>query len=146
MKRKTDHIKCLVHFAQVDREFHEKEIAYIQKIGKRLGLTDDLVMECIREKGMNMPELPESEVLRYILFDDILNLLTIDGVIKPEEATEAKKVAQQLGFDPAMTDQIITKLKKHIELGDQQNEISLSIKNEVYRLSNNIQDHAEYNY
>jgi hypothetical protein len=81
----------------------------------------------------------------YILFDDILNLIAIDKKIEESEENEAKIIASKLGFPTNMFDDIIVKLKRHIELGFDVNQISHTIKNSVYSLTNKIiSSHDKY--
>jgi len=78
------------------------------------------------------------------LFDDILNLIAIDKKITSEEEDEVKLIAEQLGFQPKMVDDIIVKLKRHIELGFDANQISHSLKNSIFSLTNNTLSHGKY--
>ena len=84
------------------------------------------------------PPVPESEVQRYIIIDDLLNLVAIDKKITPEEENEVKNVAEEFGFPSLMVDEIIKKLKRHIELGFDANQISHSVKNSVFSLNNKV--------
>ena len=78
------------------------------------------------------------------MFDDILNLIAIDKKITSEEEDEVKLIAEQLGFQPKMVDDIIVKLKRHIELGFDANQISHSLKNSIFSLTNNTLSHGKY--
>ncbi|NOY50251.1 MAG: hypothetical protein GXO88_06800 [Chlorobi bacterium] len=102
MNSKITHIKNLVHFAYVDKEFHEKEKEFIKKVGARLGLDESTVDNQIQQNISTTPLLPTNEILRFILLDDIFNLIVIDNVITDEEITECKKVAKEFGFEDDM--------------------------------------------
>jgi len=144
MERRKKHLQCLVYFAMADNNFAAEEKDFIRQVGKRLRLNDEEINIILDTKFVGEPQIPETEVERYILFDDIFNLIAVDKKITEEERTETRKIAQRLGFTIEIADNIIGKLNRHIELGFDNNQISHSVKNSVFSLTNNINSHGKY--
>jgi len=145
MNSKITHIKNLVHFAYIDNELHEKEKEFIKKVGERLGLDEKLVDEQIQKNSSSTPLLPTNEILRFILLDDIFNLIVIDNVIADEEISECKKIAKNFGFEEEIVDSFIAKLQKHIIHGFVDNKTDLFIKNELFKLTSKNYTDEKYN-
>lgn len=144
MEQRKKHLQCLLYFALLDKEFDASESNFIRQVGKRLQLSEEEIGIIISSKAKQQPELPEGEIQRYILFDDILNLVSIDGKITDKEEKEVKKVAEKLGFSGSMATDVIAKLKRHIELGFDSNQISHSIKNTLFSLTYNTNKNGKY--
>src|SRR5207249_8259116 len=102
-----------------------------RKVGARLALDKAIVEDEINKGNNSKPPLPYNEVLRFILLDDILNLIVADNIIKDEEISELKKVATEFGFEQEIINSLVTKLRKHIEGDFLSNETSLFIKDEL---------------
>jgi uncharacterized tellurite resistance protein B-like protein len=145
MYNKITHIKTLVHFAYVDKHLHEKEKKFIIKVGERLGLNIKTVEQLIQKKVPSMPPLPKDEVLRFVLLDDIFNLIVSDKIITEEEIKECKQVAEEFGFEENIVDPFITKLKSHIKDNFSDNQTTLFIKNEMFKLTLKNYTNAKYN-
>ena len=144
MKNQKQHLENLVYFAWVDKDFDQKEKDYIMKVGLRLGLEANEVKKIIETPPISNFVLPDSEVLRYILFDDILNIICADKKITDEENNETIRIAKELGFDTSIADNLLTNLKKHIELGFDENFISNSLKQVSFLLTNNVLKNGNY--
>ena len=144
MERLKYHLQNLVYFASVDKEFVIEEKNFIRQVGMRFGLDDEEISIIVDSKPISEPKIPESEVERYILFDDVLNLITIDRKVTEDEVFAARKLAIQLGFNSEIANDILNKLKRHIELDFDSNQISHSIKNSVFSLTNNIDSHGKH--
>ena len=145
MNTKINHIKNLIHFAYADGHLHDKELDFIKKVGTRLGLEEVVIEKEIENRSNLTPPLPENEVLRFILFDDILNTIIADSKITQEEIKECKRVAEHMGFETAMVDAMIDKIKNHIENGFIKNSPSQFVKSELYSLTQNTINNAKFN-
>ena len=113
MNSKINHIRNLVYLGQVDNDFHEKEKEFVRKVGERLGLGQNEIEKELNSTIDERPSLPTEEILRFILIDDLMNLMAADGKIKDEEIDACKKTAQELGFESDMIISISEKIKKH---------------------------------
>ncbi|MEQ3655684.1 MAG: hypothetical protein ABNH00_07455 [Dokdonia sp.] len=144
MNSKISHIKNLVHFAYIDNELHESEKKFIHHVGIRLGIEKNDIENELNSPPTSSPDLPTDEVLRFILLDDIINVITSDGIIQEQEVSECKKVAKDLGFEVSLVDTLLNKLLSHIENGFIENKTSLLIKSEVYKLTSKNYSDAKY--
>lgn len=145
MSTKLDHIRSLIHFANLDHEFHEKEKEFILGVGERLGLEKETVEDEISNPKKERPEFPTDSVLRFILLDDIFNVVVADGELRDTEITECKKVAKDFGFDEGLIDVMVGKLKTHIQSGHVSNKTKLLVKNELFKLTSKNFTDAKYN-
>lgn len=145
MDTKINHIKNLVYFAYIDGELHESEKKFIQHVGERLSINGESVTEIINSGRPNEAIIPKDEVLRFILLDDIFNVITSDGIIHDQEMSECKKLASELGFENDVIETLISKLQNHIQNGFVENRTSQFIKNELYRLTSKNYSDAKYN-
>ncbi len=121
---KRQYLQILVYFAQADNVPEETELDFIRQVGSRIGLNDSEIEEILDSNPTWEPELPKSEVERFILFDDILDLIAIDSKLTEREETEARKIAQKLGFMPGMVDEIFKNLRKRLAEGITINKLS----------------------
>ena len=71
MDGKLEYIKCLVYFGYVDNDLHELEKEFIRNVGKRIGVDAKLIEQELNEKRKEEPKLPNSELMRFILLDDL---------------------------------------------------------------------------
>jgi uncharacterized tellurite resistance protein B-like protein len=144
MNNPEKHLETLVHFARVDGKFNDEEKTFLRHIGKRLQLPDATIAEVLDAEASKVYNLPDNEVLRYILFDDILNLLVSDRLIDPVEIEEVRKLAVLLGFEASMADEILTSLERFLANGLNNLEISHEIKNSIFSITNKMMPHEKY--
>lgn len=111
------YLQILVYFAKADNEPDISEIEFIKQVGERLEIDKDEIVEILDSKADWQPELPKSEVERFILFDDILDLIAADNKLTDREEAEARKIAQKLGFLPSMVDEIFKNLRRRLAEG-----------------------------
>jgi uncharacterized tellurite resistance protein B-like protein len=114
---KKQYLQILVYFAQADNDPDEIEIDFIRQVGIRIGLEGSEIDEIIESNPNWEPDLPKSEVERFILFDDILDLIAVDSKLTEREEIEARKIAKKLGFLSTMVDEIFKNLRKRLTEG-----------------------------
>jgi len=144
MDSKINHIRNLVYLGQVDNYFHEKEKEFVRKVGERLGLDQNEIEKELNSTIDERPSLPTEEILRFILIDDLINLMAADGKIKDEEIDALKKTAQELGFESDMIISISEKIKKHVMDGFAENATQVLIKNELFKSTIKNYYHEKY--
>jgi len=144
MNSKINHIRNLVYLGQVDNDFHEKEKEFVRKVGERLGLGQNEIEKELNSTIDERPSLPTEEILRFILIDDLMNLMAADGKIKDEEIDACKKTAQELGFESDMIISISEKIKKHFMDGFAENATQVLIKNELFKSTIKNYYHEKY--
>lgn len=131
---KKQYLQILVFFAKADNEPDPSEIEFIREVGKRIALNEQEVEELLLTYPDWEPELPKSEVERFILFDDILDLIAVDAKLTDREESEARKLAQRLGFMPAMVDEIFKNLRRRLAEGTAINNLSADSNNKPKNL------------
>ena len=144
MKTKIIHIKNLIHFALADGYLHDKELELIKAVGRRMGLENSEIEKEIQDKSSLAPPLPENEVLRFMLFEDLLQIILADLKITNEEITECKRVAKEMGFEEEMVDALINKMQEHVKNGFIKNTKVEFLESEMYNLTLNKIDNAKY--
>ena len=144
MKNKIIHIKNLIHFALADGHLHDKELELIRAVGRRMGLENSEIEKEILDKSSLVPPLPENEVLRFMLFEDLLQIILADLKITNEEIRECKRVAKEMGFEEKMVDNLINKMQEHLTNGFIKNTKVEFLESEMYNLTINKIDNAKY--
>ncbi len=144
MKNKIIHIKNLIHFALADGHLHDKELELIKAVGRRMGLENSEIEKEILDKSSLVPPLPENEVLRFMLFEDLLQIILADLKITNEEIRECKRVAKEMGFEEKMVDNLINKMQEHLTNGFIKNTKVDFLESEMYNLTINKIDNAKY--
>ena len=144
MKNKIIHIKNLIHFALADGHLDDKELELIKAVGRRMGLENSDIETEIQDKSSLAPPLPENEVLRFMLFEDLLKIILADLKITNEEIRECKRVAKEMGFEEKMVDNLIGKMQEHLKNGFIQNTKVEFLESEMYNLTINKIDNEKY--
>jgi len=147
MEGRIEYIKCLVYFGYIDNELHELEKEFVRKVGRRFGLEQALIDEELKlERSAIEPSFPSSEIMRFMLLDDLLNLMAVDGKIKTEEINYCKEIAEKFGFESSLMDSLAQKLQQHIRSGCMCNHTSSLIKNELFRITLKNFTNERYNF
>lgn len=144
MDARINYLRNLIYLGQADDEFQDSEKAFVRGVGERLGLSADVVESELNTAVSAPPPLPTDEVLRFVLLDDLLNLAVVDRQIRREEIETCKKFAAALGFDPAVIEDILSRIEAHIERGFWGNQTQALIKEELFRLTNKNFIHEKY--
>jgi len=145
MHNKINHIRNLVYLAQSDRHFHKKEKEFVRKVAERLGLSSNETEEVLSPQEFEKPPLPSQEILRFILLDDLLNLMASDGKIKDEEIEICRNIAEAFDFHPDMIVALSEKIRNHLSEGFSENVTQVLIKNELFRSTFKNRYNEKYN-
>lgn len=144
MDARINYLRNLIYLGQADDEFQDSEKAFVRSVGERLGLSADVVESELNTAVSAPPPLPTDEVLRFVLLDDLLNLAVVDRQIHREEIEACKRFAVSLGFDPAVIEDILSRIEAHIERGFWGNQTQVLIKEDLFRLTNKNFTHEKY--
>lgn len=134
----------LVHFAGVDATVDSHERDLLIRIGKRLGLSDDETAIILSSNPPADPVIPGNELERYILFDDIMNMIVSNKVITQTEELEVVRIAVLLGFAPEMAEGMLKNAKRHLELGFDANQLARGIKDTLFSFTYKTESHEKY--
>ena len=129
---KNNYIANLVSIAYADNNLHEAEIDFLYKVAKRIGLDNSLVDAFIKQSQDISYDLPQDETTQYLFINDILNLISVDGNIDDNEVLAVKKIADKFNFDQNIVDDIISKIKLHLEEGFDKNRINEIIQTGIH--------------
>ena len=99
-----NHLKALIQLSIIDRNFGQREKAYVYTIGKANRIPereiDELVNEVLHAKEnceVNFDGLLSEERFDYLY--DVIQLMKIDGEVFLTEIKYCEEVAEKLGYD-----------------------------------------------
>jgi len=145
MDKYINHFANLVNLSYADQHLHPDELVFLYKVAKRLNIEDSVVQEFVKNPPKQEFAPPADEIKRYIYLDDMLNLISVDGKIHPGEIVMTKKLAKELGFDEAIIDTIIAKIRSHFKKGYDNNISSDIIKFDIYSMTQKSDKYEKYN-
>lgn len=107
-EREEDFIRQLFHLALADNELDQVEFAYIHKIGRKIGVSDeriDELQESSNEEDIRYLDPPSGEQFFSIFY--LINLILVDEEVHEEELKIAKHMVMKLGYSPDTVDTIL---------------------------------------
>ena len=107
-EREEDFIRQLFHLALADDQLLEVERAYIYRIGKKLGLTEERINELFRnlsEADIRYLKPPSGEGFYSIFY--LINLIRVDDEVQEEELKVARSMVMKLVYSPDTVDIIL---------------------------------------
>lgn len=106
-------VAMLVEMMKADQFSSPIEDAYVKYVAMHLGISEDEV-DLIKNKPEQFPFVaPESEQDRMTILYYLLFTMRVDGEIKEKEEAICHKVGLKLGFNPALTQDLIQVMKKY---------------------------------
>ncbi len=110
---KKNHIKNLLALANADGHMHEKEIAVIQKIGKKYGLKERQVNDLIKSDEKFALNVPNNIHDKINLLYDLVLVVLADGVIAKNEITFCEDVVKEFGMKKEIVKWMIDEVFKN---------------------------------
>lgn len=141
MNKSLTHLAALSLIAHADEKFHPEEDAFLKTVAQRLNIDENIAEEVIKQPAKFNHDLPVQEIDRYAFLSDILNLIVADGDIADVEVEYCRRLCRKLGFEQQMVNDIIIKMKTHIQRGFDQNTLSKTIDSGLNRLTSKITKH-----
>lgn len=115
--RQKGHFMNLVMLARIDGTISRQENQLLQRIARRLSLTDEQVKEIV-EHPEDYPMIPPvTREERYERFIQLIQLLVADGQADQEEEKLVKRYGIALGFTPARIDEKFPIIMEHLRKG-----------------------------
>jgi len=103
----------LIEMARADNTLNLAEGHYITMVSQQLGIGPE-ELALIQNKPEQFPfVIPESEQERMTILYYVLFTMRSDGEIKKEEESICHKVGLKLGFNPALTQDLIRVMKTY---------------------------------
>lgn len=100
MGEPQDIIRAVVAVLAADGKIGEDERGFLQRLGKRLGVTEEALEAALDEvrKGEMTLAFPEDVAERKRFFDTMVEAARADGAVAPEEEKLLELVASRLGI------------------------------------------------
>jgi uncharacterized tellurite resistance protein B-like protein len=115
--RQKGHFLNLVMLARIDGTVSRQENLLLQRIARRLSLTDEQVQE-IMDHPEDYPMIPPvTREERYERFIQLIQLLVADGQSDREEEQLVKRYGIALGFTPERIDEKFPIILEHLRKG-----------------------------
>jgi uncharacterized tellurite resistance protein B-like protein len=103
--------------AYADNELHPNEKALLLTVGERIGLSDQEINELIAHPILTNDEESIGEIDRYMLFEDLLDVMMADGKITDEEIDLCRSYAAKMGFNTNIVNHMVDKIKYFLAQG-----------------------------
>jgi len=115
--RQNGHFQNLVMLARIDGTISRAENQLLQKIARRLSLTDEQVKE-IMDNPDDYPMIPPvTREERYERFIQLIQLLGVDGQSDRDEERLVKRYGIALGFTPERIEEKFPIILEHLRKG-----------------------------
>lgn len=93
------HIRNLINMAKSDKTVDVAEVTYIIWVSQKLGLSQAELNQLISEEGIPYSP-PFNNEDRLKQFNELVNLVFVDGVIADEEVQYLLVIANKMGLNP----------------------------------------------
>ncbi len=115
-------VYLFAYLAHIDQELHQDELDRIVVVARNLGLDPQIIVDDVGSIDLNaLLHTIESERTKRIILQELLNLAYADGHYSEEEHDGIVQVAQTLGMDLSILDNIedwVAKGRAWIQEGD----------------------------
>lgn len=121
--RQKGHFLNLVMLARIDGEISWQENQLLQKIARRLSLTEEQVQEII-DHPQDYPMMPPvTREERYERFIQLIQMLIVDGRSDVREEKLVKRLGVELGFNPERITEKFPIILEHLRKGMNREEV-----------------------
>jgi len=100
-------LSALIQLSKADNYFDEFEFTYLIKVGKHLGLANEVVERMIKNSEVLPLQIPKDEKERITIIYYMLFLMKINQIITDEEKEVVHHYGFKLGFSSAMIEDFI---------------------------------------
>ena len=104
----------LFMLAEADGDQHEYEDVYINRVGMRLGFTNEEIREIDQSPQKMTFSIPKEEHERMIILYDLLFLMKFDDVVDQSEIDLIHRLGFRMGFRPTMTKEMIGLVSQYL--------------------------------
>jgi len=106
-------LSILIQLSKADSYFDEFEFAYLLKVGKHIGLEDELVETMIKSSKVMPLTVPKDEQERITIIYYMLFLMRVNQDINNDEKELLHHYGFKLGFSAGMIDDFIRVIEEH---------------------------------
>ena len=122
-KANKGHFMNLVMLARVDGQVDSSEQGLLNRIAQRLSLTEEQVKEIVSNSNDYQMIPPASEAERMERFVQLMQMMTVDGIIDESEVRLVSKYGIALGYSEAKVDKTFEAVKGLLADGKNREEI-----------------------
>lgn len=131
-ERNKSHFRNLVKIAGADGHIDPPEMAFLQRVAKELGHTQeeiDDVLENVKDIPFTPPSSKEDRIFQMY---NLIRMVLADDVIEPNEITWSRRFAIGLGFPSGKVDLLIDELLKMVQAGKSKDDILEAVEDLIY--------------
>lgn len=114
--QKKSYLTSLYVIACVDGDFDESEQLFLFTVAQQMDLSPDEFEESLPDGEIVLNDVkldaPEEEELRVAWLRNLILMVAADGVLTPAEYQTCMYFSEQLGFAPAVVDDVLMNLKR----------------------------------
>ena len=121
--RNVGHFRNLVLLARIDGNVSNLEQQLLNRIARRLSLTEEQVTEICTNPDDYPMIPPATREERYERFIQLIQLAIADGAVDKNEIALVKKLGVALGFTPAKIEEKFPLILEHLRKGMTRDEV-----------------------
>ena len=125
-KEAKSHLSNLISVALADGKLVESEKKLLIQIAKRLGISDEQVMEYIAHPEDIEFVIPQKSTDCYTQLYELISMVIVDDEMHEKEEELLKKYARKLNFSEDVVDKITDKIREFLHKGYNVNKINLN--------------------
>lgn len=125
--RNVGHYRNLVLLARIDGNVSNLEQQLLNRIARRLSLTNEQVAEICNNPDDYPMIPPATREERYERFIQLIQLIIADGVVDKNEIVLVKKLGVALGFTPTKIEEKFPLILEHLRKGMTRDEVFSAI-------------------
>lgn len=116
-KRRKSHCRNLIKMAMADGNIDETEMAFLYRIAKRYGLSNEEVQHVIDNPNDYPFTPPSTKQERYEQIINLCHMVLADGIIDENELVYSNKFAVGLGFPIEKASKVVQQTLAWIQNG-----------------------------
>jgi len=101
-------LSALIQLSKADNYFDEFEFTYLLKVGRHIGINDEVVETMIKQSKVLPLSVPKSEKERMTILYYMLFLMKVNNIINEEEKELIHHYGFKLGFSVQMIQDFIS--------------------------------------
>jgi len=122
------HFQYLANVARADGFIGESELKLLNRIGKRIGLTDPEIEELLQSKEVKIYTPPYELDKRFHLLFNVVLMSLADGILSKSEIQMIEKLAVASSFNDKDSVKLVNLLINGIKYGKKEEELFQTFK------------------
>jgi uncharacterized tellurite resistance protein B-like protein len=112
------HMKNLIEMAVIDGNFLEVELDLLKRIAKKNGISESQLNEIRKNPNGVKFEVPKDETERFNQLYELVQMMSIDNEVHPEEAKLCNLFAIRLGYQRDQIRSLLEVIRTSIKRGE----------------------------